>query len=91
MIFAGGASAEKIPLTTIAIISTVITAGYYLWFIWRVFFGNTPKELENVTEASWLICAPIVVLMFFSILLGIWPDLILRFIVSATENLLTFS
>jgi len=80
MIFSGGISSGKILITTIAVVSTVITAGYYLWFVWRVFFGTTPKELENTKEASWLLHIPIVVLAAIAFVLGIWPDLVLRFI-----------
>ncbi len=80
MIFSGGVSSGKILITTVAVISTAITAGYYLWFIWRVFFGASPKNLENVKEASWLLCIPIVALAAVAVVLGIWPDLVLRFI-----------
>jgi len=80
MIFSGGISSGKIFITTIAVFSTVITLGYYLWFVWRVFFGTTPKELENTKEASWLLYIPIVVLSAIAFVLGIWPDIILRLI-----------
>jgi len=77
MIFAGGVSAGKILFTLIAVISSVITAGYYLWFAWRVFFGATPENLENVKEGSWLLLIPIVALTAATVVLGIWPDLLL--------------
>jgi len=80
MIFSGGISSGKFLITLIAIISTVITAGYYLWFLWRVFFGTTPKTLEGTKEASWMLRIPIIVLAATAFVLGIWPDLILRFI-----------
>jgi len=80
MIFSGGISSGKFLITLIAIISTVITAGYYLWFLWRVFFGTTPKTLEDTKEASWMLRIPIIVLAAATFVLGIWPDLILRFI-----------
>jgi len=78
MIFSGGISSGKILLTIIAIVSTAITAGYYLWFLWRVFFGTTPKELENTKEASWLMRIPIIVLAVIAVVVGIWPDIVLR-------------
>jgi NADH-quinone oxidoreductase subunit M len=90
MIFSGGVSSGKIFLTTVAIISTVITAGYYLFFVWRVFFGDSPKNLKDVTGASWLLRAPIVILAAAAFILGIWPDLILKFIVPAAEYLSSF-
>ncbi|MDH5782265.1 MAG: NADH-quinone oxidoreductase subunit M [Candidatus Bathyarchaeota archaeon] len=80
MIFSGGISSGKFLITLIAIISTVITAGYYLWFLWRVFFGATPKKLENTKETSWMLRIPIIVLAATAFVIGIWPDLVLRFI-----------
>jgi len=80
MIFGGGLAAGKVLFTLIAVISSVITAGYYLWFVWRVFFGATPENLENVKEGSWLLLIPIVALTAATIVLGIWPDLLLGLI-----------
>lgn len=90
MIFSGGVSSGKILLTAIAVVGTVITAGYYLWFVWRAFFGPVPENLRNVKETSWLLCVPIVILAAAAFTLGVWPDLALRFIVSAAEHLSTF-
>jgi len=80
MIFLGGVSSGKILLTTIAIVSTAITAGYYLWFLWRVFFGPTPSNLENTRKPSRLLRVPIVVLAAIAVIVGIWPDIVLRFL-----------
>ena len=44
MIFGGGLASGKILITFLGIASTMITAGYYLWFIWRVFFGTIPRN-----------------------------------------------
>jgi NADH-quinone oxidoreductase subunit M len=77
LIFWGGISSGKTTITLIAIISTVLTAGYYLWFLWRAFFGTTPKNLEKIPKASWLMRIPIIVLSSSIIITGIWPDLIL--------------
>ena len=80
MIFGGGIAAGKVLLTLIVVISSVITAGYYLWFIWRVFFGTTPENLENVKEGSWQLLTPIVALTIATVVLGLWPDLLLGLI-----------
>ncbi len=57
MIFAGGIRPSlalfegQNLLTLLAVISTVITAAYYLWFVKRVFFGPIPEAMKNVKEA----------------------------------------
>jgi NADH-quinone oxidoreductase subunit M len=79
MIFSGGISSDKILITTIAIVSTAITAGYYLWFVWRVFFGATPIETEiTMRKPSWLIRIPIIILAVIAVVIGIWPDIVLK-------------
>ncbi|MFQ6081028.1 MAG: NuoM family protein [Candidatus Bathyarchaeia archaeon] len=87
MIFQGGVAAGKVFLTAIAVVSSVITAGYYLWFVWRAFFGVTPKNLENVKEASLLLLIPIVTLTAATVALGIWPDLFLGLMAPITGPL----
>ncbi|MCK4439585.1 hypothetical protein KAU85_01245, partial [Candidatus Bathyarchaeota archaeon] len=78
MIFSGGIFSGKILITTIAIISTAITAGYYLWFLWRVFFGTTPVKLETIMrKPSWLMRIPIIILAAIAVVTGIWPDIVL--------------
>ena len=90
MIFGGGLASHKIVFTFIGAASTIITAGYLLWFAWRVFFGSVPKGLEDVKESSPLLLIPIVMLASASIILGIWPGLILDIITPAAEFLSSF-
>jgi NADH-quinone oxidoreductase subunit M len=78
MIFSGGVFSGKTLITTVAIVSTAITAGYYLWFLWRVFFGTTPKNLENTRKPPQLMRIPIIVLAVIAVVIGIWPNIVLR-------------
>jgi NADH-quinone oxidoreductase subunit M len=60
-------------LTIIAAVSVVLTAGYILWSVQRVFLGAPKPEYENVPEISQreiLVMAPLAVL---AIALGILP------------------
>ena len=65
----------------------MITAGYLLWFAWRVFFGPVPKSLKNVKESPPLLLVSIIVLASASIILGVWPGIFLEFITPAAEVL----
>jgi len=91
MIFAGGLASGKIGFAFIGVASTMVTAGYLLWFAWRVFFGAVPKRLEHVTESSRLLLTPIVILALASIIFGIWPGLLLEYVTPAAETLMRFS
>ncbi|MCW4019620.1 MAG: NADH-quinone oxidoreductase subunit M [Candidatus Bathyarchaeota archaeon] len=87
MIFGGGLASRKIAFAFIAVASTMITAGYLLWFAWRVFFGSVPKSLQAVEESPPLLLAPVIILASASIILGIWPGIFLEFITPAAEIL----
>jgi proton-translocating NADH-quinone oxidoreductase chain M len=90
MIFGGGLASGKTSITIFSVLSTAITAGYYLWFAWRVFFGRTPKNLEDVKETPFTMRAPIIILATLSVLLGILPGLVLEYIRPAAEYLSSF-
>jgi len=87
MIFCGGLASGKVTFAFIGVASTMITAGYLLWFAWRVFFGTVRRSLENVKESPPLLLASIVILASASVILGIWPGLLLEFITPAAEIL----
>jgi len=90
MIFGGGLASGKAAFTFIGVASTVITAGYLLWFAWRVFFGPLRKGMESVEESSTSLLIPIVALTLLCVVLGIWPGLSLAFITPAAELLSSF-
>jgi len=90
MIFGGGLASGKGLITVFGVLSTVITAGYYLWFAWRVFLGPTPKNLKDVKEAPFTLLIPIIILTTLSILLGVLPGLVLEYITPAAEYLSSF-
>ena len=90
MIFGGGLASGKGLITILGVLSTIITAGYYLWFAWRAFFGAIPKGLNDVKEGPFWLLAPIIILTAFSILLGVLPGLVLEYITPAAEYLSNF-
>jgi len=91
MIFAGGLASGKVGFAFVGVASTMVTAGYFLWFAWRVFFGDVPKRLEHVTESPRILLIPIVILASASIIFGIWPGLLLEYVTPAAETLLRSS
>ena len=95
LIFAGSfhegfqlSSMTRIALSFLGVISTALTAGYSLWAIRRIFFGELPSELTNVKEAPWTMTAPLLVLCAISVILGIFPDLVERLLLPAVKAIL---
>jgi NADH-quinone oxidoreductase subunit M len=94
MIFAGGIRPSlalfegQNLLTLLAVISTVITAAYYLWFVKRVFFGPIPEAMKNVKEAPATMWGPCMFLAAVAVVLGIYPTLALDLIYAAAKTVL---
>jgi formate hydrogenlyase subunit 3/multisubunit Na+/H+ antiporter MnhD subunit len=87
MIFFGGFQSGYTALAALAIIATILTAGYYLWMIKRVFFGEKPQGLEHVHEAPLTMLAPMMILTFFAVFFGIYPNAILQMFGPAAQQI----
>ena len=72
----------------LGLVATALTMSYILWMLKRVFFGKTPEHLENVTEGSWYMTAPMMVLAGFTVVVGIYPDIFLKTIIPYMQGVL---
>ncbi len=52
-----------------------------------VFLGQLPRKYEKVKEVSWIMLLPMVLLMFLSLLMGIYPYPVLKSIATIEESL----
>jgi NADH-quinone oxidoreductase subunit M len=89
---AGGlARPEFVILALLGVSSTIISAGYMLRYLWKVFLGPTPESLDHVKEGPRSMTTPMVVLSGLIVLFGIFPGLALSVIspaVSAIVNII---
>ncbi len=97
MIFAGAFGNallnNSLPLLAIAaagVISTVFTAGYSLWTIRRVFFGELPEELANVPRPGFKITVPLIILAVITIILGLYPEIVVAPVKAVIESVIPF-
>ncbi|KYH37571.1 MAG: NADH-quinone oxidoreductase subunit M (nuoM) [Candidatus Bathyarchaeota archaeon B23] len=95
MIFSGlfgsalAASPEAVAIAIVAIVMTVLTVGYSLWTIRRIFFGPLPERLEGVEEAPLSMTVPLLILAVISVVGGIYPRLITDYLLSQLAALLS--
>lgn len=75
-------------LTIIASMGVVITAGYLLWMLQRVAMGVLPEKYANLKDASPRELATLVPLILFILVVGLYPESVLRFINVSVETLL---
>jgi NADH-quinone oxidoreductase subunit M len=73
-------STEQLAVAVVAIIMTVLTVGYSLWTVRRIFFGPLTEGMEKVKEAPTLMLIPIVVFALLAIVIGIYPKLVTDFL-----------
>lgn len=77
----------KVIAFTIAMLTTVLTSGYILWMYKRIFYGVVPETLKNVRDSSGYIIITMGVLAAFTLILGLYPDMFYKPIVSYVDNL----
>ncbi len=69
------------PISTIlCLIGTGLTAVYFLLMVNKVFFGRLTLELSNLPKVLWSERIPALLLAFLIIVLGLQPNLMIRWI-----------
>lgn len=74
------ANALGLAFAVVAILATFLTVVYTIWPAVRMFFGELPENMKKVKEAPISMVAPLFALALVSFLIGIFPDLITRFL-----------
>jgi NADH-quinone oxidoreductase subunit M len=70
------APTEQVWAAVIGIVMTILTIGYAMWTVRRVFYGPLPEHLKQVKEAPMTMLVPIIVFAVFALLLGVWPTIV---------------
>lgn len=73
-------STTQLLVAVVSIIMTVLTVGYSLWTVRRIFFGPLPEHLKDVKEAPLTMTVPLLVFALFSVLIGIYPKFVTDYI-----------
>ncbi|MCI0553816.1 MAG: NADH-quinone oxidoreductase subunit M [Anaerolineae bacterium] len=80
---------EQWLVAVIASISIIITAGYILLNVRKVFFGQMPEKFEgHVTDITALDKVAITTLCLFMILIGLYPNFMVPMVDKGVENIL---
>jgi NADH-quinone oxidoreductase subunit M len=80
---------EQWLVAVIASISIIITAGYILLNVRKVFFGQMPEKFEgHITDITALDKLAITTLCLFMILIGLYPNFMVPMVDKGVENIL---
>jgi len=73
-----GTFAKHEFLTILGVIGIVLTAGYILWMIQRVFWGEPSERWEGIGDATaWWERAPLLAMVTVILLVGVYPAVML--------------
>ncbi|MCK4857182.1 MAG: NADH-quinone oxidoreductase subunit M [candidate division Zixibacteria bacterium] len=86
MVFIGAFAKYKV-LTGIAVIGVVLTAGYILRMVQRIFLGEFNTKWDHLTEINARETIAVVPLLILTVLLGVLPSLLLGQISATLENI----
>lgn len=81
-------SPNKLIVAVVAIIMTVLTVGYSLWTIRRIFFGPLPEHLKEVKEAPATLTIPLLVFAILAVIIGIYPKIVTDYLLPLIGSLL---
>jgi len=73
-----GGSTIRFAITFLAMLASLLTFGYALWTMKRIFFGKLPDSLSNARDPSLMALAPMFGLCALSVVIGIYPFLLDR-------------
>jgi multicomponent Na+:H+ antiporter subunit D len=70
----GSLEANQIPILIVILTSSLLNAAYFLPIVYRAFFGELDKGLEDTHEASPWVVAPLVLTAVISLFLFFFPQ-----------------
>jgi NADH-quinone oxidoreductase subunit M len=76
----------KIITIIVGILLSVLTAGYGLWTIRKIFYGELPEFLSGARDPDWKMLSPIVLMIVLAILIGIYPGPITEMISNVVKG-----
>ncbi|MCX8187931.1 MAG: NADH-quinone oxidoreductase subunit M [Nitrososphaeria archaeon] len=66
----------RLIITLLAIIMAILTAGYGLWTIRRILYGESLEVSSKIAKEPMLMTVPMIILALLTIILGIYPSII---------------
>jgi len=78
----GTTSMLYLSIAIVAIFATFLTSVYTFWPAIRIFFGPLNPKMEKVKEAPKSMTIPLILLALISLIIGLFPEIIMHFLTS---------
>jgi NADH-quinone oxidoreductase subunit M len=62
------------------VLLSILTAGYGLWTVRRIFYGELPEKYSQAHDPNWKMLFPIVLVVLLAVVVGIYPNPIIDLI-----------
>ncbi len=88
-IFTQGAqgSSTYMLVAMLGLIATLLTVAYTFWPVKKIFFGQLASGLDGVKEAPLTMTLPLLAVVVASILIGIYPDLVSKYLIGFANGI----
>jgi NADH-quinone oxidoreductase subunit M len=73
-------SPAQLLVAIVSIIMTVLTVGYSLWTVRRIFFGPLAEGMDEVKEAPMLMLIPMIAFAVIAVVIGVYPRIVLDYL-----------
>jgi len=73
-------SSAYLLVAILGLIATLFTVAYTFWPVKKIFYGPLAPGLEGVKEAPLTMTLPLLAVVVVSILIGIYPDIVTKFL-----------
>ena len=73
-------SSAYLAVAILGLVATLFTVAYTFWPVKRIFYGPLASGLDGVKEAPLAMTLPLLAVVVVSILIGIYPDMITKFL-----------
>ena len=77
----------NVAIAILGLVATIFTVAYTFWPVKKIFFGQLPAAMSKVKEAPLTMTVPLMVLVTITIILGIYPQFVMKFLSSYIAGL----
>jgi len=87
MIYQGTVEFGRPVFLIAAMFGSALTLASFIKVIHSVFLGKKPRKLSTVKSAGWAMSIPMIVLAFFCVVLGVFAQFPLRYLIGLAESM----
>ncbi|MEM3871662.1 MAG: NADH-quinone oxidoreductase subunit M [Nitrososphaeria archaeon] len=77
----------KLVTVIIGILVSILTAGYGLWTVKRIFYGELNEKYRAARDPEWEMLVPILIMVVLAVIIGIYPAPLTSIVSNIIKNL----